>query len=494
MRAVAHTLLFALTTLGVAAQTSEERNDWPVYVEKKSPDSASLNLSSLGPFWFSQPITNSGESPAVSAHGVRPFFVATADAEGKTVSAYSFYPFFTYHAMRDGYRWSVFSLINHHEIREPAITSPQRAFDLWPFYFSVESGSPETSYHAVLPIYGVVKQRFGMDHLTWVLFPIYAKWEKNHVTTTTVPYPFIKILQGEGNHGFEFWPIAGYRAKAGAYERQFYLWPLIYKQERELWLTQPDMKSGFLPFYAHAQNAEVRSETYLWPFFGYTDRTAPFRYHQTNYLWPLLVQGRGDDHYINRWGPIYTHSIVKGAETTWWLWPLWRQQNYIDGALKHTQRQFLYFLYNDHEQSSVHNPALANAHRTNIWPLFTWWDNGAGRKQFQTLSPLEVFFPSNNAMRLSYSAFFALYRFNQLAPGHNEQTALWNLVSYRRETTSREFHLGPLFSKTTNASASRYAIGNGLIAWQRTAETGWHFSFFDFKRRETSPPNGASAP
>ncbi len=499
MRSVVPIILLALIASSAAAQETEIRNDWPILMETPSRAGRAHERDILGPFFFRQPLATGADDVAAAAHGFRPFFVECDDSGGRRVSAYSLYPLFSYHAMRDGSRWSFFELINHdvhHVVVEsssdknsplspaPAEARATESFDIWPFYFSVQTSSPQTSYRAVLPIAGTVQQRFGIDRLSWVLFPLYARWEKNRVVTTTAPYPFIKVLRGEGNHGFEFWPVAGFREKANAYRRQFYLWPLIYRQETQLWLAQPDVKAGFLPFYTFLHDASSRSETFLWPFFGYTDRTEPFRYHQTNYLWPILVQGRGNDRYLDRWGPFYTHSVIKGVATTWLVWPLWRNQQFADGTLVHRNRQFLYFLYNDHEQRSATHPALPAAHRTNVWPLFTWWNNGAGRKQFQAVSPLEVFFPTNNAIRVSYSAFFALYRFNQLAPDDTEQSALWNFITYRHARTTREFHLGPLFSHFVSPEQRRFAIGNGVIAWQRQsradAEARWHVTFFDF--------------
>jgi len=183
------------------------------------------------------------------------------------------------------------------------------------------------------PIGGAVANRFGMDRLTWVLFPVYARFEKRNVTTTTTPWPFVKVLRGEGNHGLAVWPLFGWRAKEGSYREQFYLWPLIYKDEHALWQPKPDVDFGFLPFYASETSAAATSETYLWPFFGYTDRTAPVHYHETRYFWPFLVQGRGDAIYINRWGPIYTHSIRKGVDKTWILWPLWCHRTWTEAGL-----------------------------------------------------------------------------------------------------------------------------------------------------------------
>lgn len=493
-----HLLISLVGLLATAApgRADTERNYWPVSVAQSTTTGPKTQSSwtGAGPFLFSQPLAPDVPSDPVRARGFRPFYVETLDAQNQLVEGYALYPLFTYRRSPGGYRWSVFSLINHYSFEDAPKDPTQRGFDLWPFYFSRDTGRPESSYHAVLPLYGTVKSRFGQDRLNWVLFPLYARWEKNNVVTTTAPWPIVKVLSGEGNHGFEIWPLFGYRAKADTYREQFYLWPLIYKDESALWEKQPNVKFGFLPFYASIKTADTRSETFIWPFFGYFDRTAPTRYHETDYLWPIWIQGRGDDHYVNRWGPFYTHSIVKGSDKTWVLWPLWRQESWVDGPLRHTRRQLLYFLYHDTEQQSATNPKLAAAHKTHYWPLVSIWDNGAGKKQVQALSPFDVFFPGNEPMRLAYNPFFAVYRYSRDGNENTQQSFLWNFVTYRRQPSEREFHVGPLFSSETRADEKRYTIGNGLLAWQRSAAGGWHLSFFDFKRREASPARGTPAP
>lgn len=489
-------LFFLSITLGgVLACAEEERNVWPFYIET-SPKTkeAGKAWSAMGPLFFAQPLTPEWPGDAVRARGFRPLYVETLNESDQLVEGWGLYPLLTYRRMTDGYRWSVFSLINHYSV-DPAATGStgDRGFDLWPFYFSRDTGKPESSYHAVFPLLGTVKRRFGQDRLNWVLFPLYARWEKNNVVTTTAPWPFIKVLRGEGNHGFEFWPLFGYRAKAETYREQFYLWPLIYKDESKLWQTQPDVKTGVLPFYAGVKTPDTEGKQYLL-FFGYFDRTAPYRYHETDYLWPIWVQGRGDDHYINRWGPFYTHSIVKGVDKTWILWPFWRHRTWVEAPLRHTQRRLLYFLYSQDEQRSATQPTLPAARKTHLWPLISVWTNGAGKKQIQALSPFEVFFPNNQAMQLTWSPFFSVYRYNRTAPDQSEHSLLWNLVSYRRRDDTREFHFGPLFGSELRAGAKRFTVGNGLIALQRSSETGWRFSFFDFKRRDALSAAGSSSP
>lgn len=451
--------------------------------------------SSLGPFLFSQPLPPSRSAAryesATRAHGFRPFYVRKVDPDGRATDIYALPPLFSWHATPFGSRWKIFSLIQR-EAREPEATPGERlgeraVFEVWPFYLSRQTGSPETSYRAVFPLYGDITHRFGLDRWSWVLFPLYGRFEKNGVTTTTAPWPFVKILRGEGNRGHELWPLFGRREKDGVYREQFYLWPLIYKNEHKLDEETPAVRSGFLPFFARTRNADSRSETYVWPFFGYFDRTAPRRYHETRYFWPLFVQGRGDDRFVNRWAPFYTHSSGRGVGKTWILWPLWRQRVSDEGALRQTKRQVLYILYNSTTQRSAANPALAPAHKTHLWPLFTAWDNGAGRKQTQALSPLEVFFPHNETVRLVYNPLFALYRHDETAPGAWRRSLLWNAVTWRRDATAlaSEFHLGPLFGATRRGGEKRYALLGGCVGLKRRAEGGWRPFFFEFRRRAT---------
>src|SRR5690606_20515664 len=140
---------------------------------------------------------------------------------------------------------TIFNLINfdtssgHHE-----------QFNIWPIYFSRDTGVEETSYRAVFPIYGDITQRFSQDRMSWVLFPLYGRFENRGETTTTVPWPFLKLVSGEDRHGVELWPLAGQRGHEGVYSDKFLLWPLIYRKETGLNTDTPSLKAGVLPFYA----------------------------------------------------------------------------------------------------------------------------------------------------------------------------------------------------------------------------------------------------
>ncbi len=475
-------LIHALVVAGLAAAGlrlsahAAERNLWPFWVGEKDAGGHVTEWQSVGPVFFEKQMGDD------RAGGFRPLYVWKKNAAGETTGAAVLYPLFTYHAGENGSAWSVFSIINHSSPR-PGTDNKYHSLDVWPFYFSRQTGDPATSYRALFPIAGTVKNRFGQDKWTWALFPLYGRFEKNQVTTTTAPWPFVKVMQGEGNHGFELWPLFGWRAKDGAYHDRYYLWPFIYKNEHTLWAPQPEVKLGVLPFYTREQAAGLISENYLWPFFGYTDRTAPYRYHETRYLWPFLVQGRGDERYVNRWGPFYTHSIIKGRDKTWVLWPVWRQINWDNAGLAQTKTTVLYFLYWSVEQRSLARPALTPARRTSLWPLFTVW-NSAGRRQVQVFSPFDSFFPTNETVRLAYSPLFAIYRYDRRGPDAVRQDFLFNFITWQRTPEHTEFHFGPFFKVEKNSGSSRVALLGGLLGFRRTTGSRVWLPFaFDFSAK-----------
>ncbi|MDB6094718.1 MAG: hypothetical protein JWM32_2280 [Verrucomicrobia bacterium] len=462
---------------------ADERNAWPFWVGQRDVAGHVTSWESMGPLFFSKPAADSA-----TTGGFRPIFVRTKDVNGMTTVATVVYPIFIYRADSDTYRWTVFNLINRSGPRHGvAVYRADQTvnFDIWPVYFSRDTGSPETSYRALFPIVGTIKDRFGYDRLSWVIWPLYFRTEKAGAVTTSVPWPILRVTKGTET-GFAFWPLFGWRDKPERFHRSFFLWPLgwnntIQPKEDAPEGSTPLRQFGFIPFYTRDQTNGYVNECYAWPFFGYTDRTTPVRYHETRYFWPFFVQGRGDNRYINRWAPFYTHSDIKGYDKHWYMWPLVRRANWVDDNIAQTRTQFLYVLYWSQEQRKISNPNAAPANRTHVWPLFSKWDNGAGQRQFQLLSPLDVFFPDNQHIRDSWTPLFAIYRYDQRTPTNKRWSFLWSAVSWRHEGAEKEFHLGPLLTLKSKSEQSRVSIAKGLIGLKRDPDNQhWRPFVFDF--------------
>ncbi len=472
---------------GTAKADGTDVNAWPVLVGRRDEAAKATGWEAAGPLLFETRADNGAVTK-----GFRPFWFNRDTPKGGETAV--LYPFFTYRYNGDRWRWSILNLFNRSSPTKPGEDGEPQAFDLWPFYFSRDTGSPSTSYHAVFPLYGQVKNRFLNDRVDWVLFPLYGRFKKGRKVVTTAPWPFVRVISGEGHHGWALWPIAGSREDGGVSRSEYALWPLLYKYETGLDEPVPTVNEGFLPFYASQRGPGLRSDIYLWPFFGTLDRTGAKAYHETRYFWPFLVQGRGTHRYRNRWAPFYTHSMISGMDKTWVLWPLWKQQRWTEAGLDQTRTEVLFFLYwSLREQRAGSPPGAPAAEKTHLWPLFSTWNNGAGRKQVQVLSPLEPLFRYNQEVRTEYSPLFALFRYDQRAPGEVRYSLLWDALSYENDRAAHRsvFHLGPLYEAKRTSGSRRYALLDGLISLSKTTGTGWRLRFADFGGK---PKPGISKP
>lgn len=471
----------------LAGAARGEENLWPFFVGRHDPASAAESDQFVGPLFFHQ-VDATGDNTAA---GLRPVYLETRNGE-KHESSF-LYPFFIWRRQPDYSYFTFFHLLEH-RTGTGDLARHNEQFDVWPFYFSRRSADPEKSYHALFPIGGTLKNRLSRDRIDFVLFPLYMQTEKKGRRVTHTPWPFIRNYAGPGYSGFEFWPLFGRNQHEGDYDHRFYLWPFGLKSIDHLAAPEPDVTVAVLPFYQRSTGPGFRTESYLWPFFGYLDRTKPYTYHETRYFWPLLVQGRGTDRVRNRWAPFYSHSNIKGTDKTWVMWPAYRHLSWEDRGLRHDRDQFLFFVYSSLVQHSLTNPSAAPARKVHVWPLLSFWDNGAGRVQAQALSPLEVLFPHNDKIRQLWTPLFALYQYDRQPDATVRHAFLWNAVTWRRGPAGREFHLGPLFESATGTPRDRWSIGSGLFGFKRTAGDRWRPFLFDFRMKSANKAESAASP
>lgn len=476
-----------------------EDNAWPFWVGQRRVESSAGAVSHLeswtavGPLAFGR----KAQADRPEVVGLRPLWIEQRRDGGAAQSTSVLHPLFSTRRERDGVEaGSVFEWVKWQTVPAEgappgtegaaATAAPWRAFDVWPFYFSRATGDPSTSYQAWFPLGGTMVNRFGQDRLSWVLFPLYARAEKRGTLTTAAPWPLLRWSEGGGQSGFALWPLYGETRRDDGGSERYAVWPLVYR--RETVVEDPaagrEINRGFLPFYASDVAPGYRSETWLWPFFGYVERSAPYKYRAKNYFWPLWVQGRGEDRRVNRWAPFYSHSVIKGTEKHWVLWPLWRRQRWPDGAIEQTRTQVLFALYHETVQRSRTTPSLAPARKRHLWPLFSEWDNGAGRRQVQVLSPLEVFLPHSEEVRQAWSPLFSVYRYDRQADGASRHSLLWDGLTYRSapQAREREWHVGPLLGFASRPEGGRLTLFRGLLGLKRgPVGTGWRLFVGDFQ-------------
>ncbi len=449
--------------LVAAAAWGGESNLWPLWVQVADdahgrPD----RIGSLGPLLA---LTQREDTRILS---FRPLWTSFTSADGRLTSHHVLYPLVNWTERGDRQSASSLNLLQYWR-RPEAGDAFLQAF---PFVFSRRAPDPEDSYFAVWPLGGELKRRFWRDRIQFGLWPLWVRTERGDETRTHFPYPFLQHLDGPRSSGFAVWPLYGRFARAGDYRRTYALWPVYYDYQDKLDQPVPYARFGVLPFY-HRETAEgLRSETFLWPFFGYTREGEPRApYAENRYLWPLLVQGRGTERHVNRWLPVYAHETRPDYAKRWYLWPLLKRETDTPPGLVRERTSLLFFLYRDDSRQF----GGTSARLTFLWPFLGYWEDGAGRRQLQALDPLGVFFPANEKVKENWSPLFAVYRLDERG-GHRRHALLWDLAVWERDAEGLEaVRLGP------------------FAAWDRAA--GWGFlPGAAAATREPARPNPARPP
>lgn len=455
--------------------------DWsPIFFEERETittevDGETVETERTTHFKALGPFLESRENDTESMSTMRPLYVDYFNKETEVRQYYYLPPFFVHYSDPNLKRWEIYTFIQR---RRTGLKTPDQVIETFlivPFvWFHYEPGNPEASYYGLFPIYGE-SQDFIFDKTTWALFPLYATIQSGDLTRMGTPWPFIQTLHGPGTGGALVWPLFGHWWQERKMDYQFFLWPLIYRKVDQLDRPIPRVREGFLPFWATEHGEFVDDVTILFPFFGWKeDRTT--NYTEERYLYPFFMQGRGDNKYVNRWAPFYTHSIVTGVDKTWIMWPAWRDRTLQDQGLIIDRQQLFYFLYWNETQRSATNPNLAEAYETHVWPWISEYDNGAGLKQAQLFSPFEVFYPHNRSVRDLYTPLFAFWRSQwNTNTGESKQSFMWDFMVEEKTADSTRFEINPFFLVHDVApDHAEFSLGRGLLGYERDGdfETG----------------------
>ncbi|MGF1531928.1 MAG: hypothetical protein ACFCU4_11290 [Puniceicoccaceae bacterium] len=440
-----------------------ESNWWPGSVRWVSTDTGEVKeTTSLGPFyrWVDR---ESSSSEAIRPLAVQYRYPDDGLAKGST---HLLHPLFSYYENEQAANWNIFRIVRGGSAFSEEEASWERRFEIFPVYFDHRSADPEKSYWGLLPIYGEVKNRFFMDRIEWVLFPLYTKFETKGETSIGTPWPFIRRREGNGARGGAFWPFYGYFENPGIYEQEFFVWPLGYDFKRWNEAGELSRRRGFLPFYAIEETPTKVSRHHPWPFIGYTQSTSP-RYAEERFLWPFFVQGEGENLYRNRWAPFYSHSVVNGREHEWWLWPLLNRRSWYFDNLRYDLNRVLYVVLWHMEVSDPRNPDRPKLEKTHLWPFFSYSTDNHSRKQFQFPSLLEVWTQPNEKPRDLYNSFFSLYQYEKEGAS-SRHSLLWNLITFDRQEERSQFTLGPLFDWRAGEGEHRTRLLKGFFGYEKT--------------------------
>jgi hypothetical protein len=416
------------------------------------------------------PLFSDEQAGSVHTLAVPPLFSSMSDPDTESSELDVLYPILTYERFGEAYQFQVLQLLSF----AGGGTDPggkKDRFTLFPIYFEQRSSKTNENYTAVFPIAGTIKNRLFRSEIQFVLWPLYVKTTRRQgtgvvesdefasirtrvgrsrrgdITTYNYLAPIFHLRYGDGMRGWQAWPLAGHEHKVETtrtngwndvetipgYDAWFALWPIWFKETREIGTTNELRFNTLLPLYSRLHSPARDSTTYLWPIGVILTEDRARKYRETDVLWPIFEYARGEGKTMTRFWPIAGTAHNKELQSDFFLWPIYKYNRQHADPLDHERTQILFFLYSDVREK---NTATGKSRqRVDFWPFYTKVRDGEGNTRLQVFSLIEPIFSKTTAIERNYSPLWSVWRSE-----HNAQTkasslsVLWNL--YRHQTSA----------------------------------------------------------
>lgn len=328
---------------------------------------------------------------------------------------------------------------------------------------------------AVFPFGGVVERWATYDRITFALFPLYMRTERQGGVYHHFLWPLFSWgYNGRGELDFHAWPLYGL-ARPGHSESGYVLWPLFTWSHNHLG-RPPELQERrwmLFPFYGQSEIGTFKAWTVLWPFFGYS-RDTRSGYWSWDGPWPLVcIQRPGtstDVAYRTRLWPFYSYFEGDGMISRWVAWPIFnqREERYSDGSRFATS--FIPF-FQRWEQFDLEGRSKGSWEK--LWPLYQYRVDGPRtRLGFPTLLP----FWELPDVDEHYAWMWELYM--RQTDGERVHERSWGGL-WRRESDSREVreYVAGVWSRRTYRDCGRNVRETsflfGLLRWRSSSERGF---------------------
>ena len=316
-------------------------------------------FQALGPFIFQESFEGR------DAWGIRPFFSRLEEKKSGNSQWEVLYPLGKFQSGTKNHRY--FSPLYRSDSYKE---NGEERFAFFPFFWGKTPKGK--TYGGVFPFYGHLVNRFGKKDIRFLLWPLYARSEKDGMVKTNYLWPFFASYSGEKGEGSRFWPFYGHQAKKGVYQKDFVLFPFFIHIKKNLDTENPEETRFFFPFYGHRERRPYLHETHvLWPIFRDL-RNDRYHYHRWD-AWPFFTRAEGDTVDWLRIFPFYEYRIRnKDEKRRWdekriWFWPVFKEKHYWAGKTEIRDTHFLVLSRVLKERDAEKSWWIKEQ---NMWPIF----------------------------------------------------------------------------------------------------------------------------
>jgi hypothetical protein len=432
---------------------------WPVVDYRHSEQAHYTSLHLFGPI-FKYEKKNSEREIAL-----RPLFSMARDPSENISSSDFLYPVASQKSEPGRTFFQGIHLLNYDFGKEEK-ENPNE-FNLFPLVFYGQT-KERGNYFALFPLGGKIYDKFGMDEIRFVLFPLYARTQKKDTTKTYVLWPVFSRIQGEGESGFNVWPLFGASRKEGVYRKRFFLWPIFFSYDLKLNTSNPRHLKAIFPLYVAEDSADLTSRTYLWPFFSHIDNRKK-NYEEWNFPWPIFGISHGQGKEGVKFLPLFSDERNGAFRKRWFLWPLYKIEEMHTDVLDRRRDRVLFFLYSDWKET-IRDDVDGSKRRIALWPLFTY-ERNRGVSSFYTLSLLEPFFPRNEGIERNWAPLWRIYQRKWDRRGNEISSLFWNLYWKERQGQNLAMELFPLFFyKHVKGRSTAFTFLKGLFEYHASPD------------------------
>lgn len=372
----------------------------------------------------------------------------TAPGEGRTaLQVLALYPFYTHESCGPMSRTS---LLLYSNVRyETSDGDWHRRWELFPLYFGGNS-SRHGLYHALFPLGGMLKNKFGRDEIIFVLFPLFTYARSGERRSYHLPWPFVRWASGGGRDVWHVWPLIGRMRRQDNPPQWFFLWPFFWYSEEPEEGERDSSRTAFFPFWGRQQQGDVTVHNVLWPLFSHArnDRTG-----RTDYVtpFPILRLGWGPDYDRFQVWPLFGVLRDQHIRRQYVLWPLFRFEQRDQPRSRMRGRSLLVLYRSISREWENADGDIRSDYENLLWPLWYYKRDAFDNTYFGTLALRGV--PDPQGWDRFYSFIWRIFEHESRTYGRRPDRrvwrstrALWGAFRYDRDDDSSFLRMFPLFT------------------------------------------------
>ncbi len=416
-------------------------------------------------YWQFIFLLESTNSPGQEEFHIHPLYGQYENFEKAYDHSYILYPVFFSHGTNYWRRWSLLYLLSGDDFYH--VDTGSDSDILIPPFTTIGSGDNEKeSYFGVFPLYGTIKDFFGEDELSYVLFPLYTSWTYKDYTAYSFIWPLTLYGNNEKKSEFRILFLYSSKERKNKYKRTSLLWPLL--QWGSLGLDKKEPRHYFTSFplfgYKWSDNDNLFAWTFLWlPFFGGLasyGRDNVKEEESYTFLFSLFQYHKSKDPGIEKLVlfPFYGHyrfGELDGGERS----PFYKEATFITPLYAHLETYSSIFDSDYHffipfylDLKRYYHKEREEESYIKFWPFFKYVESNNGRIEFSSLA---------------------------LWPLRSDQFdkvwgPLYSIVEYRQHENGDQYisFLLRLYSQYWNESESHYFLAG--LEWHNE-ERHWSF-------------------